>query len=41
LKCDNTISTPEVNKNLRFMLYPPPFTPKGVLHASRILSCAK
>ena len=41
LKRDNAISTPGVDENPGFVLCPPPFTAKGVLHAPRILSCEK
>jgi hypothetical protein len=41
LKRDNAICTPEVDENPGFVVCPPPFTAKGVLHDPRIFSYAK
>ena len=41
LKRVNAISTPEVDENPGFMVCPPPFTAKGVLHYPRIFIYAK
>jgi hypothetical protein len=41
LRRDNAICTPGVDENPGFVVCPPPFTAKGVLHDHRIFNCEK